>query len=130
MLVSEAKTGVMKWADEILGVWFPSNKFIGAAAKVALDNVWDKHEDMITTFADKQGNLKVDNLIDQLVKDYVPEQGLNLGDIFKDNSMGKFLNCKIIEREDLYKLKTILENGNNNQRSIGGGNISPAYSFK
>lgn len=127
MLVSEAKTGLMKWADEIIGVWFPNNKFIGAAAKVALGNMWDKHQDMVTMlFADKNGHLTIDSLIDQLAKDFIPEQGLDLKSVVGDNSISKFVGGKIIEREDLYKLKKILENGNINKNSSVSGSAGLA----
>ena len=116
MTLVEAKPVFMNWANGVLGVWFPqnsmSNKFILSTSKVVLENMWGKYESTINTlFTDKDGNLTIDQIIDQVITDFVPSEGIKVNKFFGDNMFTRSISTKILERKDLYELKNMLKNG-------------------
>jgi len=116
MKLKEAKVAFQTWAEDIIDVWFGSGNMVDSLAKPAiktiLKNNIDKADDVLKLFINKQGELDIEGLLDQYMKDSIPKEGIviNPKDLFGDNFVTRMISPKLLERSDIIKLKSLINN--------------------
>jgi len=117
MQLAEAKIAIQNWAEGIIDIWFGSGGMVDSLAKpaikVILKNNLDKADSFLNLFVDKDGNLDIDGLLDQYMKDSIPQEGVILDPktIFGDNFVTRQISPKLLEQSDILKLKSVIKNG-------------------
>lgn len=117
MKISEIKTIITGWSNEIIDVWFGgsgiTNSLIKPAAKIAVKNYISKSDEFLKMFADEAGNIQIDELLEQYMLEAIPEKGLVIdpSEIAGANFLTKNISPKLLERSDIQKLKELLKYG-------------------
>ena len=111
MKVSEFKLRLMTTANELIDVYFGdstvADKMINSTLKILVKNNIHKADDIINLFADKNGEINVNEIVDEYAKQ-LGDEGVQFdikdyikNDFIKSLMPNKFL---LITKDDLMKL--------------------------
>lgn len=109
--VSDFKSKILRGIEDLIDVYFSgsamSDRLMNATVKIVVNQNADKYDDMINLFADKDGFVDTDLIINEYSKAFGADKFiLDLRDFFDNDSIRKILPNKAlaIKIEDVTKL--------------------------
>lgn len=109
MEITQLQRVLVNWASNIADVWFANTPMLRPIAKTLIQANAYRIEEVAKMFTDKDGNVLVDELLDQY-EQAIPVDGLRIDfrSILGDNIITRNITIKVLERSDIHELKRLL----------------------